>query len=230
MKVSVVVPAHNEEALLEKCLLSLQHQNYEDYEVIVVDNASTDKTASIAEEHADAVLYEGRKGVAFARQRGFNAAKGEIIASTDADTIAEEHWLYEIAKAFKKEVAGVFGPVYLFDGSKLDRWLAKYGFTFFLRANHFLGFPNFSGPNFAVRKKAFKMVGGFDLSIRSAEDVDLALRLKKAGKICFNPRMKVYTSARRLTAGRWKFLRHHTMNYFSMLLNGRTERGFEDIR
>ncbi len=230
MKVSVVVPAHNEEAMLEKCLMSLNRQDYDDYEVIIVDNASTDETPAIAEKHGARVLREKRKGVAFARQRGFIKARGDVIASTDADTVASEDWLREVVQALNEGVVGCYGPVYLLDGSKLDKWMAKYGFTFFLKANHFLGFPNFSGQNFAVRKKAFKEVGGFDLGVRSAEDVNLALRLRKAGKICFNPRMKVYTSARRLKAGHWKFFKHHTINYFSMLFNGRTERSFEDIR
>lgn len=230
MKVTVVVPAHNEEALLEKCLRSLMEQKYEDYEVIVVDNSSTDETAAIAEKHADVVLCEEKKGVAFARQRGFNRARGDVIASTDADTIVDENWLNEVAQAFKEDVVGAYGPVYLRDGSKLDKWLAEYGFTYFLRLNHLLGFPNFSGQNFAVQKKAFKEVGGFDRSVLSAEDVNLALRLRRKGKISFNPRMRVYTSARRLKAGRWKFFKHHTLNYFTMVLNGRTERNFEDIR
>jgi glycosyltransferase involved in cell wall biosynthesis len=207
----------------------LRNQSCDSYEIIVVDNASTDGTAEIARNYADKVVYEARKGVAFARQRGFEEAKGNIIASTDADTIVDKDWLYEIERSFSEDIICTYGPVYLLDGARAEKVLAKYGFTLFLRASHLVGVPNLTGMNFAVMKRAFYQAGGFDLKAKSAEDVTLALRLKKIGKIGFNPRMLVYTSARRLKAGWWSFLKHHALNYLSVVFFGKT-REFEDIR
>lgn len=229
IKVSIVIPAYNEEAIIAASLLSLRNHDTDDYELIVVDNASTDKTAKIAEEYADKVVYEERKGVAYARQRGFQEASGSIIASTDADTITEKNWVDEIRRTFMDGIVGAYGPVYLFDGTPLDKRLAKYGFASFLMINCMLGFPHFSGQNFAVRRKDFHAIRGFNITLKSAEDVDLSLRLKKIGKIHFNQKMIVYTSARRLNIGYWQFLKHHISNYFSMLFFGKG-REFEDIR
>lgn len=229
-KISVVVPAYNEEKFIGRCLKALRAQRFRDYEIIVVDNSSTDATAEIAANYADRVLYEERKGVAYARQRGFMEAKGHIIASTDADTIVGENWLNEISRGLDNlNLICIYGPVYLLDGLSWEKAAAKYGFTAFLKISHFLGIPNITGMNFAVKNEAFHDAGGFDLNVKSAEDVTLALKLKRIGKIGFNPKMVVYTSARRLKAGRWEFFKHHTLNYLSVVLRRKT-RAFEDIR
>ncbi|MGC9019569.1 MAG: glycosyltransferase family 2 protein, partial [Candidatus Bipolaricaulaceae bacterium] len=82
----MVIPALDEEKELGECLTSLARQNFSAFEVIVVDNGSTDRTASIAEEWGARVVVEGRRGPGYAREAGFRAAKAPIIASTDADT------------------------------------------------------------------------------------------------------------------------------------------------
>lgn len=83
---SIVVPARNEEKLLAQCLKSLLEQDYVgDYEIIVVDNASTDRTAEIASGFGVKVVYEANVGTGPARQCGLLEARGEIIAFTDAD-------------------------------------------------------------------------------------------------------------------------------------------------
>ena len=98
--VSVVIPAHNEEKFITKTLQSLKSQNYGGkIEIIVVDNASTDKTAKIAKRFGAKVIFENRKGVQFARQTGFEAAQGVYIASTDADSILPSNWLKQLVKA-----------------------------------------------------------------------------------------------------------------------------------
>ncbi len=227
-RISVVVPAFNEEKYIADCLQALRAQEPDGHEIIVVDNASTDNTSEVAEQYADKVVYESRKGIAFARQRGFEEAKGDIIASTDADTIVAEDWLRRISRAFDDGVVCVYGPVHLWDGSSLEKILARHAFTAFLATNHILGRPHLVGSNFAVKKNAFDATG-FDLTVKSAEDVTLGLRLRKHGRIKFHPRMRVFTSARRLRAGRMKFLSHHVANFFSTLALKKTK-SFEDIR
>jgi|Deesub1362A_J573_1020465.scaffolds.fasta_scaffold01000_19 glycosyltransferase involved in cell wall biosynthesis len=229
MKLSVVVPAYNEEKYIESCLRALRNQSI-DFELVVVDNASSDATGEIAERYADIVIREERKGVAFARERGWREASGDVVAFTDADTIVPSTWAETITKALQSKAIAAYGPVYLSDGLRHEKLLAKYGFTSFLLFNHFLGMPHFSGQNFAVKRDALEKVGGFNLRLKSAEDVDLSRRLSKLGEIKFIRDMVVYTSSRRLRKGYLKFFWHHSVNYLSMLLTGTTNRDFEDVR
>src|ERR1035437_9820650 len=94
MKVSVVIPAYNEEKYIGACLDSLMDQKEKPDEIIVVNNNSTDNTAKIVKKYPVRLINEEQQGMIPARNRGFNEAKFEIIARTDADTIlprSEEH-------------------------------------------------------------------------------------------------------------------------------------------
>jgi len=84
--ISVIIPAANEEKTLPFCLASLKKQTFSNFEVIVIDNNSTDKTAAVAQKFGAKVVSEKKQGIIYARERGFQEAKGEIIARTDADT------------------------------------------------------------------------------------------------------------------------------------------------
>jgi len=108
VKISVIIPAFNEEKLLPRCLESLRNQDYEDeYEIIVADNGSTDDTAGIAREFgAKVVSCPNRRGVFHARQAGADAACGDIIAQADADTIYPRGWLRRIANQFASRQIG----------------------------------------------------------------------------------------------------------------------------
>ncbi len=222
MKISVVIPALNEEKYIERTLKAIVEQS--PYEIVVVDNGSTDKTAEIASKYAR-VVRENRRGVAIARDTGWRHARGEVIAFTDADTVVADNWIEEIEKTLSNKAIAVYGPVYLLDGNILEKFLAKYGFTLFLLINHYLIAPHFSGQNFAVKRRALEKIGGFNTKLKTAEDVDLSRRLHKKfkGRIIFNKNLKVFTSARRLKAGYFKFLIHHTKNYFKMLVFNESE-------
>lgn len=124
--VSVVIPAYNEEKYLPACLRAVgQQEDAPPYEIIVVDNASTDGTACIAGQFGVRVATEPHKGGARARQAGFEAACGEIIASTDADTCVTPDWLARIAAHFRDDPAlgAVYGPVYWYDGRPIEQWM-----------------------------------------------------------------------------------------------------------
>ncbi len=127
LKISVVVPALNEEKYIESCLKSLKSQSYKPLEIIVCDGNSEDRTREIARKYADKVIIEKRRSAAAERQKGAKIAKGEIIAFIDSDTIAEKDWLKKIADAFSKDenVVAVYGRVLMRDGSKIDNMLAK---------------------------------------------------------------------------------------------------------
>jgi glycosyltransferase involved in cell wall biosynthesis len=102
--ISIIIPAYNEEKLIGLCLSSLQNQNFNKryYEIIVINNASTDNTAQIVQNFEVRLIDEPKKGVTFAIKRGFMEAKGKIIAITEADTLVPPDWLSKIYKAFQK--------------------------------------------------------------------------------------------------------------------------------
>lgn len=205
--VSVVIPAYNEEAYLPLCLESIRKQDYAgEYEVIVVDNASTDDTAKVALRWGAKVVYKDKRRPACARQRGAEAATGEIIAFIDADTQAPTCWLSVIVSRFVRELETVVisGPYAYFDAGRFAK-IASYIGNFiniiidqlFRKVFHKGG--ALWGSNFAVRRSALLDVGGFDTSIKFyGEEYQLSLSLKKAGKAGVIPWLFVLTSARRL--------------------------------
>ena len=204
--VSVVIPAHNEEIYLLSCLESIKNQDYAgEYEVIVVDNASTDNTAQIARDWGAKVVYEGKRSPACARQKGAEVATGKIIAFIDADTQAPVHWLSTIVWRFlcELETVVISGPYAYCDAGRIAR-IASYGNFISIIIDQLFrkAFSKGSavwGCNFAVRRSALMEVGGFDTSIRFyGEEYELSLRLRKAGKGGVIPWLFVLTSARRL--------------------------------
>jgi peptidoglycan/xylan/chitin deacetylase (PgdA/CDA1 family)/GT2 family glycosyltransferase len=204
--VSVVIPTHNEEIYLPSCLESIKKQDYAgEYEVIVVDNASTDNTAQIARDWGAKVVYEGKRSPACARQKGAEVATGKIIAFIDADTQAPAHWLSTIVWRFlcEPEMVVISGPYAYCDAGKIARIASYSNFISIIIDQLFRKAFNKGsavwGCNFAVRRSALLEVGGFDTSIRFyGEEYELSLRLRKAGKGGIIPRLFVLTSARRL--------------------------------
>ena len=205
--VSVVIPAYNEEDYLLACLESIKKQDYAGkYEVIVVDNASTDNTAQIALAWGAKVVYESKRSPASARQKGAEVAKGEIVAFIDADTRAPTHWLSTIVSRFvrKPGMVSISGPYAYCDAGKLTKITSYMGNFFSIITDQLFRkvFHKGSavwGCNFAVRRSAFWEVGGFNTNIKFyGEEYELSLRLKEAGKGGIIPRLFVLTSARRL--------------------------------
>jgi peptidoglycan/xylan/chitin deacetylase (PgdA/CDA1 family) len=231
--ISVVVPAYNEEKFIGECLSSLRKQNYKGaIELIVVDNASTDKTVAIARKFGAKVVYQPKKGVVLARQSGFDKTSGDIIASTDADTIVPANWIENIEAPFAKNkgLIGLSGPVWPKNGTLPERFLALFVCFFFYLSSFFkLGF--FAGANFAVRKSAFEKVGGFDKSKISGEDTDLCKRLQKFGKVKFLFSVKAATSMRGLRkVGIVRFGYYHLINFLNVNFLNKPPRHFSDIR
>src|SRR4030042_2798057 len=118
MNISVVVPTLNEEKFLPRSLHSLKKQNYRGkYEIIVVDNGSTDKTAQIARGFGVKVISCVKRGVILARQTGVNHATGKIIIQADADTFYPPDWLFKISQPFSSnpQVVAVAGRFFYSD-------------------------------------------------------------------------------------------------------------------
>jgi len=226
-RVSVVVPARNETEHLPRCVAALEKQTVRDFELIVVDSASTDGTGALAARLGARVVRMTEPGVARARQAGFEAASGRLIASTDADAIPAENWLERLVAPFEAaEVVGTYGTL-RFTG---DEAFPRFGQAFFSRFqafNYALGRPLFCGPNFAVRADAFRATGGFITRRgfpRDAEDVRLAMKLRAAGRIVFLRDLPMLVSARSLQGIRAvRYTVHHTGVYFRVCWLGRAQ-------
>ncbi len=239
-KVSVVIPAYNEEYFLPLSLSSLKKQDYAgEYEVIVVDNNSTDHTTAVAQQWGVRVMLETKKGPACARQCGVDAAKGDIIAFLDADTIAPKNWLTQIVKHFQNHprTIVVSGP-YSFNDINIVERLASYAFNFVnISLDHLFRKACRKGGalwgcNFAVRRTAIEKVGGFNTGIPFyGEDYELSLRLKEVGRGDLLPFLYVFTSARRVrklgvVTQYWNWI----INYFSVLFyNHPISKKLEDL-
>ena len=202
MKTSVVIPARNEERALPRCLEALERQTYKDFELIVVDSASSDATGEVALSHKARVIRVEIPGVALARQVGFGAARGEIIASMDADTIAQPDWLARLTAPFSDpQVVETVGGL-RYEGKNLIPSLLD---SVWQRTSHRLGLTTATAANLAVRKSAFAAVRGFHLpngdfprGYPELEAMWLGLKLRHVGKIVLLPQLRVVTSARRI--------------------------------
>lgn len=211
MQVSVVVPAYNEEKYIENCLRSLvdQKTNF-DYEVIVVDNNSTDKTLEAAKNFKGKlnlrVILEKIQGRGASRAKGFREARGKIILSTDADAIVYPEWIDTL-------VAGLDGKMVATTTSckTLDLGFIKDAIFNFVQPTatilYRLIFGHFwlAGFSFAISKSVYIKSGGFNANLQALEDTDLAVRVAKFGKIKFINKPVIF-SGRRFKEGLFKGL------------------------
>lgn len=192
-KVSVIVASYNGDRTLSACLQSLKKLNYPSYEVILVDDGSTDTTPQIAfmNPWVRHLRHEQNLGLSAARNTGIAASTGEIIAFTDSDCRADGDWLYYlVGDLLVSEFAGMGGPN-LFppeDSAVAAGVMASPGGPAHVmltdrQAEHI------PGCNMAFYKWALDEIGGFDPIFRAAgDDVDVCWRLQQAGyKLGFSP-------------------------------------------
>ncbi len=191
-KVSVVVASYNGGRTLKACLDSLARLNYPDYEIILVDDGSTDDTPAIAQVYQNVrYLRQANLGLSSARNTGLAAATGAIVAFTDSDCRADEDWLfYLVGDLLHSEFTGIGGHNFLppEDSLVAAAVLVSPGGPAHVmltdrEAEHI------PGCNMAFYKWALEEVGGFDPVFRKAgDDVDLCWRLQERGyKVGFSP-------------------------------------------
>lgn len=205
-KVSVVVPCYNGERTLKACLESLQRLSYADYEVILVDDGSTDTTRQIALANPKIRYFhhEQNLGLSVARNTGIAAATGEVVAFTDADCRADEDWLYYlVGDLLSNDFVAVGGPNLLPPEDSLTAaavMVSPGGPTHVMLTDRQA--EHIPGCNMAVYKWVLASLGGFDPIFRRAgDDVDICWRLQQAGyKIGFSPAAFVW-HYRRSTIG-----------------------------
>jgi cellulose synthase/poly-beta-1,6-N-acetylglucosamine synthase-like glycosyltransferase len=183
--VSVVVPVRDGEAHLRDCLASLQRLDYprDRHEVVVVDNGSRDRTADIAHEFGVRCVHETAPGAANARNAGVAATQGDVVAFLDCDCRATSGWLREIAAAFAaSSPAAVAGEIVSMPPRRAtERYMARRKPLWAECTKQGRKAVHLGSANCAVRRSAIVDVGGFDARFRTAEDIDLSLRLRSAG-------------------------------------------------
>lgn len=212
MKISVVIPTKNEEAYIEACLSAILAQTRKPDEVIVVDNGSTDRTSEIAIRMGAKVINCPTPGVAVARQAGLEAASGDWVATTDADSRPGRDWL-ELLESRMQNAVAVYGPMRMFGLPRWQEELTELGYGVFLKLMALLRRPNMGGANMAFRRDLGLQVGGYP-RVLTSEDVYLGLALKKHGAIRYVPGALVLTSARRVKKGWIRFFLAQLKNMF----------------
>jgi len=183
-KISVVVCSYNGAATLRECLTSLSNVDYPDFEVILVDDGSTDDTRTIADDFPQVIYYyQPNKGLSVARNVGAELATGEIIAYTDSDCVVDEYWLRYLADAMEaQQVVAIGGPNIT---PESDGWTAKCVAASPGNPSHVMLDDRYAehvpGCNLAIRREVLLGLGGFDAQFRQAgDDVDLCWRLLDA--------------------------------------------------
>ncbi len=228
MKVSIVIPAYNEEAYLGKTLAAALAQTYPDLEIIVVNNNSTDRTAHVAQQFPGVrLVHEPQHGILFARERGRCAATGDIIVSMDADCLPHPQWVANAVRYFTDpSVVAVSGPYDLYDAPPFFHWTHLYSqklifppFTRVLYALFGRGVIAMGGNTFA-RASALTAINGYNLNLKFyAEDMDTANRLAGVGRVMYHNDVAIRTSARRyLKHGILKIQGKYLMNYLWIVL------------
>lgn len=197
--VSVVVPSYNEEAGIERCLASLADQTLprNEYEVIVVDGNSKDRTRELAAPYADAVFVQTSPKVGGARNDGVLAASAPLIATTDADCVLPRDWVERVRDDLGRDgvvlVYGTVRPIEATLKNRLSLGLAN----LFSALGYRTGRLYYTlGCNCAFRKDAFVRAGMYR-TIDAGDDLEIARRMVREGRLLFDPKLRVGFSMRR---------------------------------
>jgi GT2 family glycosyltransferase len=207
-RISVIVCSHNGSQTIRDCCEALLELDYPDYEVIVVDDGSTDATAAIVGEYGFRLIRIENRGLSNARNVGLEAASGEIVAYIDDDAYPGPHWLNYLAAAFMStNHVGIGGPnIAPPGGGQVADCVANTpgGPTHVLLSDQVA--EHIPGCNMAFRREALEAIDGFDPRFRIAgDDVDVCWRLQKRGwTLGFSPAATVWHRRRNSVRAFWK--------------------------
>lgn len=198
VQVSVIIPAYNGDRFLAQAIDSVLQQTYGDYEIIVVDDGSRDRTPQVVQQYGDRVRYlrQSNQGVAASRNLGLAAALGDYIAFLDQDDILLPHKLSsQVARLDRDDNLGIVNSGWQISSENATNTvnqdndcqeLAK------TAVRPWQQIPNLTAPNLIVWKPVFlgamlfrrnwlERIGGFDITLEQTPDVDLVMRLAKIG-------------------------------------------------
>lgn len=233
MKISFVIPAYNEEERLGTCIKAVQDEVARasaDAEIIVVNNASTDRTRGVALSFSGVrVVDEPQKGLARARETGFRASSGQLIANIDADTLMPPGWITKVLDIFSAhdDLVALSGPFIYYDLHPVKRalWHVMYvfGFLGYLINKFVLHMGSMiQGGNNVLKREALEKIGGYDTSLTFyGEDVDIARRLYPLGNVMWTFRLPTYASGRRVAyEGFVRMAFKYTIDYLWTIFSG----------
>jgi len=197
---SIIVPTFNEEKTIEKTLIALRNQTFEDFEIIVKDGGSTDRTVELAKKYADKVVCKSDSSVADARNQGADYASGVFLVFVDADTEPQKDLLERFARLSQNaEIVGGSCRKIPQNGKLSDRIFYEFvNITTFLSYYCYLGGAH--GNCVLIRKNVFKTLNGFNPKLKVGEEAELVRRAKRLGKFAFLLDTHVFENTRRIQA------------------------------
>ncbi|UWX98571.1 glycosyltransferase [Arthrobacter zhaoxinii] len=208
--ITVVIPSHNDAAMLAACLRAVARQTRPPDEVLVVDNASTDATPDVCRAAGVRRIYEPEVGVASATFRGFDEARGEWLARLDADSVPPPHWLARLEADLLAagEDTAVTGPGEFYGSGPVIRWIAQ---TLYIGGYRWsmtllLGHPPLFGSNFGLHRSMWNRLRGrvHRGNPRVHDDLDLCYQLRPGMRVRWDRDLRVGVSARPF--GTWRGL------------------------
>ncbi len=187
MIISIVIPVYNAEKTLENCIKSVLLQDFsKEYEIIIIDNNSTDKSIEIAKRYPVKIIKEKKQGPAAARNRGLKIAKGKYVAFLDADCVASNKWLENLYNSFisNSNISCVGGKL---EPAKPNNLIEEYSaFRKILSQERVFKNTPYSPPfllsaNMMIKREIGLKLNGFDENLFIGEDADFCWRIVKSG-------------------------------------------------
>ena len=229
-KISLIIPAYNEESYIWECIRYALQNNF--YEIIVVDNASTDATAQIARDMWVSVVHQPIKWLTKARQAGYEYATWDICAFVDSDTRMPVWRSEHILSLFDRDIVFVSGPYTYYDASTLQNlWVWIYRKFAYIICT--IVWYMWVWWNFAISRSTLDTLWWFDQTISFyGEDTDIARRAHSVWKTIFDPKLIMPTSARRFV---WQWFintaYHYMINFYSQVLRRKPHTSkYQDFR
>ncbi|GAC1442267.1 MAG: hypothetical protein NVSMB63_10430 [Sediminibacterium sp.] len=235
-KVSVLIPAYNEEKYIDRTLTALLQQDYPNFEIIIANNASTDDTASCVERFINShkashvpitLVFEGQQGTNFARECARQRATGSVIAQMDADCIPSATWISRgVQYLLSGKRVAVTGPYDYFDGTG---WM-----RFATLLTQCLTYPLINtivqlaqrgailiGGNTFIRAEALEKAGGYNTDLTFyGDDVDMGARLSQIGYVMYAPLLVLASSSRRYNAiGFWQVNKKYQSSFWNLVFH-----------
>ncbi|MRX42657.1 glycosyltransferase family 2 protein [Agromyces kandeliae] len=224
--ISVVIPCRNDASYLAVCLQALGRQSRTPDEVVVVDDGSTDESATIARTAGARVLVQPHLGIWPATAAGFDAATGEILARLDADSIPAPDWLerVELRMGSEDRPTALTGTGTFYGGTRTRRWIARrlYLGGYFTVIGSVLGHPPLFGSNSALRRDAWAVLRTLVHRDRADvhDDLDLSWWMRPGMTVAYDPSLLVGVSVRPLGSVE-QLGRRLAMAYRTLLLDWR---------
>ena len=220
---SIIIPTLNEEKYLPKMLDSVKKQDFSDYEIIIADAGSTDKTKEIAESYGCRIISGGLP--ARGRNEGAKAAKGDLLLFSDADNLLKPGFLKKnIEEMERKNIKIAATLIEPFEGPKITKWFFNIFYnSIVILTEKFLAHTAIA---IFVYKDIFEKVNGFDEEIILAEDHDMGRKAAKISKYGVLKSVKILTSERRFRKDGWlKTYLKYIYTEFHMIFKGPVKKG-----